>query len=77
MRLLKYEEIFDQQFGPIALTGLMDWLEIKFSKPLELNAVLKKENTSKRVDADCWDDTCTAIVRHYCGELINRFGYVM
>ena len=48
MWLLKYEEIFDQQFGPIALTGLMDWLEIKFSKPLELNAVLREREHIKK-----------------------------
>lgn len=74
--MLRFEDTFNPESGAQVLTDLMKWLEIPLTKPVDQSAVTTKVNVSGSwKKEDLWDDRCTEIMLHNCGELMQLLGY--
>ena len=75
LRVLRFEDLFDETKGRQILRDLLLWLDIPAAKPISADTVKMKVNASTKQDIDPWDERCDEIVRNHCRELMAVYGY--
>jgi hypothetical protein len=73
--ILRFEDVFDPKNGAQLLNDLMEWLDIRISKPITPETIGTKMNRSGGTPAQWWDERCSSIMRQFCSSLMREYGY--